>query len=54
MTLVVYDYQKEGNDVIHKEVQHIKDLDEYYLVIFYENGEYTSIAKDDYSSIKIM
>ena len=54
MTLVIYDYNEDRNDVILKEVQSIKDLDEHYLAVFFECGEYTSIAKNEYNYIKIM
>lgn len=54
MTIVIYDYKEDRNDVVLKEVQSIKDIDKDYLAVFFECGEYTSIAKDEYNHIKIM
>lgn len=54
MTIVIYDYKEDRNDIVLKEVQSIKDLDERYLAVFFENGEYTSVAKNEYNYIKIM
>ena len=54
MNVVIYDYKEDKNDVVLKEVQSIKDIDKDYLVVFFECGEYKSIAKNDYNYIKII
>lgn len=54
MTIVIYDYKEDRNDIVLKEVHSIRELDNGYLVVFFECGEYKSIAKNEYNYIKIM
>ena len=54
MTIVIYDYKEYNNDVIHKEVHSIEQVDALHLALHFENGEYLTFSNNDYNYIKIM